>query len=99
MKINSHREAILVIESDVTVRRLFSANFLSDLRQTVDSALSRYGIVNIPLLAEQIRKRNERENIALEDIEAKIMQLAQARCAIMEFETPAIRFGTPLLPM
>jgi hypothetical protein len=90
MKINLHREGILVIASDIAIRRFFSTNFLSDLTQAIDSALARYGIVNIPVLAEQVRKRNERENIALEDIEAKIMELAQRRCAMMEFETPQL---------
>ena len=86
-------------ESDAVIVRTFSPDFLNDLTQAIDSALAQNGIVNVPLLAEQVRRRNERENIALEDIEARVMQLAQRRCAMMEFETPAVRFGTPLLPM
>ena len=90
---------MLLIESEVAIVRTFSPDFLKDLTQAIDAALSQHGIVNVPLLAEQVRRRNEHENIALEDIEAKVMQLAQMRCAVMEFETPAIRFGTSLLPI
>jgi hypothetical protein len=97
----THRpvKAVLVIESEVVIARRFSRNFVRDLTQAIDAALAQRGIVNVPLLAEQARRRNEHENIALEDIEAKVMQLAQLRCAIMEFETPATRFGAPLLPL
>jgi hypothetical protein len=90
MKTNRLIEGVLVIESDVPIARTFSADFLKDIAQSIDAALGQHGIVNVPLLAEQVRRRNERENIALEDIEAKVMQLAQTRCAIMEFETPPL---------
>ena len=83
-------ERILVIESDVPITRTFSAHFLKDLSEAIDTALTQLGIVNVPLLAEQVRKRNECENIALEDVEAKVLQLTQRRCAAMEFETPAL---------
>jgi hypothetical protein len=72
------------------MRDTFSPAFLLDLSQSIASALGRHGIVNIPLIAEQVRRRNEHENIALEDVEAKVMMLAQTRCAIMEFETPRL---------
>ena len=88
-----------MVESEIVIVRPFSPNFLNDLTQAIDAALAQRGMINVPLLAEQARRRNEHENIALEDIEAKVMQLAQMRCAIMEFETPAIRFGTSLLPI
>ena len=90
---------MLVIESEAAIVRTFSAAFLNDLAQAVDMAIGRNGIINVPLLAEQVRRRNEDENIALEDVEAKIMQLARIRSALMEFETPAIGFEAPKLPM
>ena len=74
------------------MRGTFSPEFLKDIAQAIDAALSETGIVNVPLLAEQGRKRNEHENIALEDVEAKVLELTQRRCAAMEFERP-------LLPM
>jgi hypothetical protein len=90
---------MLVIESEAAIVRMFSGAFLNDLAQAVDAAIGRNGIINVPLLAEQVRRRNEHENIALEDVEAKVMQLAQIRSAMMEFETPAIAFEAPKLPM
>jgi len=99
MKPNNLIERVLVIESDAAIVRTFSAGVLKDLTQAIDAALGRHGIVNVPLLAEQVRRRNEHENIALEDVEAKIMQLAQIRSALMEFETPATEFEAPKLPM
>ena len=92
MKPNQPMERVLLIESEVAIVRTLSPGFLKDLTQAIDDALSQHGIVNVPLLAEQVRRRNERENVALEDVEAKVMQLAQMRSALMEFETP-------LLPM
>jgi hypothetical protein len=88
MKPNRLMDRVLVIEGEVAIVRIFSVDFLNDLTRTIDTALGRHGIVNVPALAEQVRRRNEHENIALEDVEAKILQLAQRRSAIMEFETP-----------
>jgi hypothetical protein len=92
-------DTVLLIESEFAIVRTFSSDFLNDMRQAVDAALGRYGIVNVPLVAEQVRRRNEHENVALEDVEAKIMQLAQIRSALMEFETPANAFEAPKLEM
>ena len=64
----------------------FSTTLMDDLRQTVQDALMRNGIVNLSLLAEEIRKRNERENIALEDITAELLVQAQRHGAAMEFD-------------
>ena len=69
---------------------LFSSRLMDDLTQTVQSALSKHGIVNIPQLAEEIRKRNEDENVALEDIAAQLMVQAQVFSAAMEFDSPAL---------
>ena len=70
---------MLLIESEARLCVTFSADFLKDLTQAIDIALGRHGIINVPLLAEQVRRRNEHENIALEDVEAKVLQLAQMR--------------------
>jgi hypothetical protein len=76
------------------MRPMFSAPLNDDIAQTMEFALQRYGIVNIPLLAEQIRKRNEVDNVALEDIAERLMQQAQSRNAAMEFDSP-LSFGAP----
>lgn len=68
----------------------FSQKILDDLSEAVQLALSTRGIVNIPRLAEEIRKRNEAENIALEDITEMVMVQAQKFSAAMEFDSPRL---------
>ena len=68
------------------MRTRFSANLMQDMRQTIELALTGQRIVNLPLLAEQIRKRNETENVALEDITAQLMIQAHAYGAAIEFD-------------
>jgi hypothetical protein len=65
-----------------------SPQMMTDMSETVRVALVRDGIVNVPHLAEQIRKRHETENVALEDIEAQLLLQAQAFSAAMEFDGP-----------
>ena len=65
----------------------FSPQLIDDLTQTVQSALLQHGIINVPRLAEEIRKRNEMENVALEDIAAQLMVQALASSAAMEFDS------------
>ena len=98
MKPNPLMDRRLLIESEVGIVRTFSADVLNDMAQAVDAALGRYGIVNVPLVAEQVRRRNEQENIALEDIEARVMRMAQVRWAPMEFDMPAMEFEASQLP-
>lgn len=68
----------------------FSQQLISDLADAVKTALITHGIVNIPQLAETIRKRHEAENIALEDITALVMAQAQKFSAVMEFDHPSL---------
>jgi hypothetical protein len=68
------------------MKRPFSQLLKSDILRTARSAASTLGIINIPLLAEQVRKRNEAENIALEDIEYELLQQAQLLNVVMEFD-------------
>jgi hypothetical protein len=72
------------------MKPLFSQKILDDLSEAVQLALSTRGIVNIPRLAEEIRKRNEAENIALEDITEMVMVQAQKFSAAMEFDSPRL---------
>ena len=67
------------------MRAFLSSFLMDDVMQTVDAAVHRHGIVNVPQLAEEIRRRNVAENVALEDIEARVLMRAQARGAAMEF--------------
>ena len=63
-----------------------SPRMKTDLADALHKALARDGIVNVPQLAEEIRKRNESENVALEDIESQLLIQAQAFSAAMEFD-------------
>lgn len=72
------------------MRPHFSSQLIEDLNETLYSALRNYGIVNVPVLAEQIRQRNESENIALEDIAEQLLSKAQALSAAMIFDSPQL---------
>ena len=67
------------------MKAFFSSLLMDDLSRTVQAALARNGIINVPKLAEEIRRRNEAENVALEDIEAQVLHRAQTLSAAMEF--------------
>ena len=64
----------------------FTPALHDDVDATLDRALAKLGVVNIPRLAEEIRLRNETANIALEDIAAELMRRALVRNALMEFD-------------
>ena len=68
------------------MKRPFSQFLRTDILRTAQGAISTFGIVNIPLLAEQVRKRNEAENVAVEDIEHELLQQAQFLNAAIEFD-------------
>ena len=57
-----------------------------DILKTAQAAISRFGVVNVPILAEEVRKRNERANVALEDIEYEVLRQAQTLNAAIEFD-------------
>jgi hypothetical protein len=69
------------------MRRLFSSQMRDDLAQSFQEELSRNRIINISMLAEQIRRRNEGENVALEDISEWLIHFAKGANAAIVFET------------
>jgi hypothetical protein len=66
---------------------IFSRQLKDDLTHMLQSAMAKNGIVNIPQLAEEIRQRNESDNVALEDITARLLEKAQLFHAAMEFDS------------
>lgn len=68
----------------------FSPRLMTDLTDTLHGAIADYGIVNVPVLAEEIRRRNEADNIALEDIAEHLLNRAQALSVAMVFDRPEI---------
>lgn len=70
------------------MERKLSDRLMEDLSASLRTALSTQRIVNIARLAEEIRRRNEAENVALEDIQAQLVAQAQLFNAVMEFDFP-----------
>ena len=58
--------------------RIISQKVRTDIEATVRHAKESAGVVNISTLAEQVRQRNEAENVALEDIAGAMIRSAQA---------------------
>lgn len=72
------------------MRRIFSSKLQDDLVVSFRAELQENRIINIPVLAEQIRKRNETENVALEDISEWLIHYAKDAEAPMVFERPVL---------
>lgn len=66
--------------------RIYSQELRLDVVTAVGRAAA-HGVVNVPLVAEAIRQRNEQENVAREDIEGLVVEHAQALGAAMVFES------------
>jgi hypothetical protein len=66
----------------------------NDVATTVREAISSDRIVNVSVIAEKLRRRHEHLNIALEDIEALVLQCAEQCQSPMEFDGTAN--GAPL---
>ena len=73
----------------------YSFEFEDDLLKTVQSAIGSNGVLNISVVAEEIRKRNEAENIALEDVEHMVLEVATNLRATVEFN--GVRIDTDAL--
>lgn len=58
----------------------------ADVAAAVDEAIAASRIVNVAVIADRIRRRHERLNIALEDIELLVLQCAEYRRFPVEFD-------------
>ncbi len=72
------------------MRIRFSQKLIEDVQSSVLKAHATEGVVNVPLLAEQVRQRNEIENVALEDIIVELMAQAQRFNTVMVFDSEAV---------
>jgi hypothetical protein len=68
------------------MRYSYSTHLRDDVNARVLAALQANGIINITVVAEEIRLRNIAENVALEDIEHLVLQAAQLYGAAIEFD-------------
>lgn len=67
--------------------RIVSQKLRVDVVSAVERAARLDGVVNVPMLAEAVRLRNEPENVAREDIEGLVVQHAQTLGAAMIFSS------------
>jgi hypothetical protein len=72
------------------MRTTFSNRLNEDIVRTLEFAIRDFGIVNISVLGEQIRKRNQLENVALEDIVEKLAERALLKGAAIEFDSATL---------
>jgi hypothetical protein len=74
------------------MKTTFSNRLNEDIVRTLEFAIRDFGIANVSVLAEQIRKRNEAENVALEDIVEKLAERAILRGAAIEFDSASLEY-------
>ncbi|SFP35656.1 hypothetical protein SAMN03159463_04072 [Mesorhizobium sp. NFR06] len=68
----------------------FSQKLRDDAHCKVHEAMRANGIIDIVGLSEQIRLKNLDDNIAREDVESLVMQIAQLYGAPIEFDDQAL---------
>jgi len=69
---------------------VFSEKLREDAHRKVQEALRACETVNLIRLSEEIRLKNLDQNIAREDIESLVMQVAQLYGAAIEFDEQAL---------
>lgn len=72
------------------MRIRYTNKLRDDAHSRVQTALWAHGVVNLVVVAEEIRLLNLAENIAREDIEELVLQVAQLYGAIVEFDEQAL---------
>ncbi|MGX8008172.1 hypothetical protein ACVDG8_003760 [Mesorhizobium sp. ORM8.1] len=68
----------------------YSKKLRNDAHCSVQAAMRTSSIVNLVQVAEQIRVENLEENIAREDLEELVLQVAQLYGAAVEFDEQAL---------
>lgn len=68
----------------------YSSQLRNDLWSTVLSSVTSTGIVNIPVLAASLRQRYDAENVAMEDVERLVLEVATRLGVAVEFDTRSI---------
>ncbi len=64
-----------------------SPQILSDVTNAVVEALKLNNTVNVPVIAEEVRRKNESDNVALEDIELCALQVTHSMCGAVLFDS------------
>jgi len=63
-----------------------STGLREDLNHTVVDVIRKYGIVNVPVVAERIRARHPAEGLTVLDAEHLVLGFAALYCAPIEFD-------------
>ncbi|TWG64105.1 MULTISPECIES: hypothetical protein [unclassified Aminobacter] len=69
------------------MKRLDMPELNADLAELVRQAMATNRVVNVPVVAEQLRRKHEHLNIALEDLEELVLQSASQLPYPIEFDT------------
>lgn len=64
----------------------YSTSLRDDLNQTVVAVIRKYGIVNVPVVADTIRSRHSEEGLTAFDAEHVVLGFAALYCAPIEFD-------------
>ena len=64
----------------------YSTSLRDDLNQTVVDVIRKYGIVNVPVVAERICARQPDEQLTILDAEHLVLGFAALYCAPIEFD-------------
>lgn len=70
--------------------RKLSEELRADIVRMMGITAETYGIIEVSSLAETVRREHEAENVALEDIEALIMQQAELMSSAMLLDRGAV---------
>lgn len=68
------------------MRFSISSEFQSHILAATREAMAEAGMVNVPVVAMRVHSSNLHENVALEDIELRVLQAAQMFRAAIEFD-------------
>lgn len=68
------------------MRRLDSPELRIDIERLAQQAFEKERMINVPVIAEQVRRKHEHLNIAREDIEGLVMNWATVAAYPMKFE-------------
>lgn len=69
------------------MKRLDLPELKADLAIMVQQAMARNRVVNVPVVAERLRRKHEHLNIALEDLEELVLRSASMLPFPIEFDS------------
>lgn len=68
------------------MRRLDTPELRMDIERLAQQAFEKDRLINVPVIAEEVRRKHEHLNIALEDLEALVLNWATVAAYPMKFD-------------